>query len=403
MFYISIIVISLLMSFYFSGTETAFVSVNRVRVEIWQRRGQRVATVIKDFLQHPEWFLYTTLVGNNIFNIAFASYATVYFNNYFSARVSWLIILLLTLFVGEIIPKTLFRSLADWVVRGIAYPLKWFYHAFYPLIWIISKMSGFILVLLGFEEQELRTFFSKRDIEILLHESQEMAQLKSLQQKDFLSGILRLREIRVRDAMVPRTDIIAVPNTISVEELTRIFLEHGHTKLPVYQKNMDNIIGVVFLKDVFLQPESIDEILRPVLMVPETKRASDLLKEFRQKNTTIAIVIDEYGGTAGLVTDEDLIEELFGEIEDEHDIQEVWYRKLGGKTYSVNARIEIERLNEELGLNLPEGDYETLGGFLLYHFGHIPRRDESLEFQGIKFVVTRATRRKIQWVRMILP
>ncbi len=392
-----------MLSFYFSGTETAFVSANRVRVELWRRHQKKVATIILGFLKKPEKLLYTTLVGNNIFNIAFATYATVYFNNYFNPTESWLIILFFTLFVGEIIPKTIFRSLADWVVRWSAYPLNFFFYLFFPFIWVVSKISEALLNFVGLSKSELESFFSKKDIEILLHESQDMASLKDRQEKEILGRVLHLREMKVRDAMVPRTDIVAVPENISIRELIKVFQESGHTKLPVYQGNLDNIIGVIFLKDLFLQPKSVQEIIRPIMMIPETKRASELLKEFRENNATIAIVIDEYGGTAGLVTDEDLIEELFGEIEDEYDLQEVLYRRINSKTYSVSARIEIDKLNEELGLNLPEGDYETLGGFLLYHMGHIPRRDETFEFQGIKFIITKATRRKIEWVKIIIP
>jgi len=401
--YLTIIIVSLILSFYFSGTETAFVSVNRVRVELWRRNRMRVAEIILGFLKKPEKLLYTTLVGNNIFNVAFASYATVYFNNYFDPGITWLLILFLTLFIGEIIPKTIFRSLADWVVRWIAYPLNLFYYLFFPLIWLVSRISESILRTIGLSKSELKSFFSKKDIEILIQESQGMMSTKDMQEKEILGRVLHLREMRVRDAMVPRTDIVAVPEDISIRELIKIFQKSGHTKLPVYQDNLDNIIGVVFMKDLFFQPGSVQEIIRPILMVPETKRASELLKEFRENNVTIAIVIDEYGGTAGLVTNEDLMEELFGEIEDEYDFQEVLYRQIAPKTYSVSARIEIERLNEALGLDLPEGDYETLGGFLLCHMGHIPRREEVFEYRGIRFVITKATRRKIEWVKIILP
>jgi len=401
--YLTIIIVSLILSFYFSGTETAFVSVNRVRVELWRRNRMRVAEIILGFLKKPEKLLYTTLVGNNIFNVAFASYATVYFNNYFDPGITWLLILFLTLFIGEIIPKTIFRSLADWVVRWIAYPLNFFYYLFFPFIWLVSKISESILRSVGLSKSELKSFFSKKDIEILIQESQGMMSTKDMQEKEILGRVLHLREMRVRDAMVPRTDIVAVPEDISIRELIKIFQKSGHTKLPVYQDNLDNIIGVVFMKDLFFQPRSVQEIIRPILMVPETKRASELLKEFRENNVTIAIVIDEYGGTAGLVTNEDLMEELFGEIEDEYDFQEVLYRQIAPKTYSVSARIEIERLNEALGLDLPEGDYETLGGFLLCHMGHIPRREEVFEYRGIRFVITKATRRKIEWVKIILP
>lgn len=404
MFYIAVIVLSLVLSFFFSGTEIAFVAVNNVRVELWRRGNDRSAKIIHFFLEHPEKFLYTTLIGNNVSNVAFASFATIYFNQYLHPEVSWIIIVALNLLVGEIIPKTLFRSLADWVVRKISYPLNFFYYSFFPFSIVISRISELLLSPFGYKKEEVRQFFSKKDIEILLAESQEMVKRTDPEQGDFLSAILSLKELRVRDAMVPRTEIVAVPDNAAIKELTEIFKKYGHTKVPVYSGTLDDIVGIVFLKDLFLKPASLQDMIRPVMFVPETKRCSDLLSELRAKNTTIAIVFDEYGGTAGLITTEDLVEELFGDIEDEHDEQEIMIRQMDEKTYRVNARIEIEKLNETLMVRLPEeGDYETLAGFLLSHLGHIPRRDETFEYKQLKMTVTKATRRKIQWVKITLP
>ncbi len=402
-YYLTIIILSLIFSFYFSGTETAFVSVNKVRVELWRRQGRRAARLIYQFLKKPERFLYTTLVGNNIFNVAFASFATIYFNQYLNSKLTWLGIVLCTIVLGEIIPKTVFRSLAEWVVRGVVFPLEFFYRLFYPLIYIVSRISEAFLGLLGVEWGELQRFFSKKDIEILLSESQEMVRRIPGRESEFLKRILEMRELRVRDAMIPRTEIIAVSKDRSLKEVTELFHKYGFTRMPVYSGTLDNIVGVVFLRDLFRQPKSLKEMIRPVMMVPDSKRVIELLSEFRENNTSIAIVVDEYGGTAGLVTTEDLIEELFGEIRDEYDTTPSLIRKLDERTYSVNARIEIEQLNRELGIHLPEGDYETLAGFLLFHLGRIPRREETLAFQDIQFIITRATRRKIEWVKLVLP
>lgn len=403
-FYSIIIVVSLILSFFFSGSETAFISVNKVRVELWRRKKDRKAEIAHSFLERPEKFLYTTLIGNNISNVAFASFATIYFNQYLHPELSWLIIVALTLFLGEIIPKTLFRSLANWLVRKIAYPLQFFYYLFIPISVIISRISELLLSPFGYKKEEIRQFFSQKDIEILLTESQEMVKRTAPEQGEFLSAILSLRELWVRDAMVPRTEIIAVSSNATIHELAEIFKKYGHTKVPVYSGTLDDIIGIVFLKDLFSRPASLGEMIRPVMFVPETRRCSDLLSEFRAKNTTIAIVFDEYGGTAGLITTEDLVEELFGDIEDEHDEQEIMIRQIEEKVYRVNARIEIEKLNEALDLQLPEEEeYETLAGFLLTHLGHVPRRDETFDFNQIKITVTKATRRKIQWVKLALP
>jgi len=397
-----IIIVALILTFYFSGTETAFISVNRVRIEVWRRQHKRSGEIIARFLSKPERFIYTTLVGNNLANIAFASYATVYFGNYLDQKLNWLLITGITILWGEIIPKTLFRSLADWIIRKVAPVLEFFYYFFRPMIWIVSGISGIILRFLGYKEQEITDFFTKGDVEILLRESQNNVQLEK-EKSEILKRILHLRRLQVREIMIPRTEIVAVNEKTKIEDLIKLFYDSGYTKIPVYKENIDNIIGVVYMKDLFQRPKSINEILREVMFVPETKTSSQLLREFRKNNTSIAIVIDEYGGTAGLVTSEDLIEELVGEIIDEFDETSLLYRKVGDNTYSVNARIELEELRESLGIEIPEGDYETLAGFILNQLGHIPRRDESFEYNGIKFIITRATKRKIEWVRIILP
>lgn len=397
-----IIILALILSFYFSGTETAFISVNRVRIELWRRKKNKTAALIVRFLQKPENFIYTTLIGNNLANIAFASYATLYFHRYLDEKVTWLLITALTILLGEIIPKTLFRSLADWIIRKVAPPLYFFYYLFQPLIWIIRWVSGSLLNLLRRSPSEITDFFSKKDVEVLLKESEHYLSLEQVQNV-FLTRLLDLKELSVREAMIPRAQIQAIPENASIEELIKLFRKSGYTKIPVYRQSLDDIIGVVFLKDLFKKPSSLKEMIREVLFVPETKKSLQLLRQFRQENTSMAVVIDEYGGTAGLVTSEDLIEELVGEIIDEYDANQIQIRKIQDHIYSVNALIPLTRLKEEIGIDLPEGDYETLAGFILNQLGHIPKREESFEYNGIKFIITRATRRKVDWVRIILP
>lgn len=402
MLYLIVIIISLFLTFYFSGTETAFISVNKVRVEVWNRQKSKAAKLLLRYIKNPERFLYGTLIGNNISNIAFASFATVFFNKYLDPEVTWFLILIFTLLIGEIIPKTLFRSLADWVIKKVVYPLEFFYYLFFPIIFLISKIADLILKLLGQRSGELKRFFSQKDIEILLNESLNIIQPEKREEGIFVGKILNLKKLQVSEAMVPRTDIEAIPDTTTLEQLKKVFKKIEKNRLPVFHKNLDQITGIIFLKDLFLAPKTFEEILHPVMFVPKTKRALELLKEFRENNTTVAIVVDEYGGTSGLVTAEDLIEELFGEIEDEFDSQQDWIRKVDKSTFKVNARIEIEKLNQDLNLDFPEGNYETLAGFLLANLGHIPKREEVFEYNEVKIIITNATRRKIRWVKIIL-
>jgi CBS domain containing-hemolysin-like protein len=402
MFYLIIIIATLFLSFYFSGTETAFVSVNKVRVEIWRRRKYPSAKPLLRFLKYPERFLYTTLIGNNISNIAFASFATIYFNNYWAPEISWIFIVLLSLFMGEIIPKTLFRSLADWIIRRVVYPLEFFHYIFYPLTYFIKRISQMVLWLFGHKEEELDEFFSEKDIEILLKESHQFVENGSRKDVKFIEKILNLKDIPVSEVMVPRADIITISQNSTIKNLHHLFRTEGISRIPVYGDDIDTITGIVFLKDLFLNPRSIKQILHPPMFVPTTKRSRELFTELRKNRTTIAIVIDEYGGASGLVTIEDLVEELFGEIEDEFDQKIKLIRKIDDKNFRINAKIEIAELNKKLKLAIPEGNYETLGGFLLSQTGHIPKRDETIVYDGLKIVVTRATRSRIQWVKLML-
>nr|HQV33252.1 hemolysin family protein [Calditrichia bacterium] len=359
--------------------------------------------LLMPFLAHPERFLYTTLIGNNIFNVTFASLATIYLNEFLDQELTWITIVILSLMIGEIIPKTLFRSLADWLIRRLTYPMHFFYVLFLPLIRVISWISGILLKLFGHHSDELKPFFSEKDVEILLNESQAIVQKSDPLGGEVLSGILALKALKVRDAMIPRTEIVAIPESASLEELIVLFEEYEFTKVPVYRDNLDNIIGYVVLKDLLLEPATLKDMMRSISFVPDTKRCSDLLSEFRARNTNIAVVIDEYGGTAGLITTEDLVEELFGEIEDEYDDVETWIRPIAPHAFRVNARVEIEYLNQELGITIPAGEYDTLAGFILNSLGRIPRREETFTLNRLTFTIISASRFKLESILLQLP
>jgi CBS domain containing-hemolysin-like protein len=398
--YLTIIIISLLMSFYFSGTETAFVSLNKVRVELWRRQKKRIAKIVYPFIKKPEKFIYTTLIGNNIFNVAFASLATLYFNEIFDPEIGWFLIIILTLIIGEILPKTIFRSLADWLIHYIAPPLRFFYIIFLPIIWVVSGIAEILLRFAGLKNHEVQKFFSSQDIEILLNESQSLTNVSKSSGK-YLKRALDFRYMRVKEVMVPLADMVAVEESITIDELFKTFQTSGHSKLPVYRKHIDQIIGVIFLKDLFQNPQDVKSLIRKVMFVPESKRCSELLSIFKQKNVSIAIVFDEYGGTAGMVTVTDLVNKLFGDFEIVESSPDFMIRKINKNTWIVNARIDLDELNEKLQTDFPQGDYETLAGFLLAQFGRIPRLNESIEVSGYKFIVTNVSKRRIHHVKII--
>jgi len=392
--------IGLLLSFLFAGSETAFITTNKIRFELWVRNKYKSALFAEKFFRDPELFISTTLVGNNIANIVATSYATVYLINYFSETATWLLITVFVLIFGEILPKALFRILDDLVVLIIIYPIRFFHFLFRPLIWIVNSISTGILSLLGMKSDNVKVFFSKEDVALLLNEGKVAGIIEEDDHK-IISKVLDLPDTLVREAMVPRTQIEAVDIKTSVTKIRSFMSEKGFTKVPVYKNDIDHIIGVIFMYDLFQDINSVKEVIKPVTIAPENKKCNALLKEFKKNNTSIAVVIDEYGGTAGLVTTEDLIEELFGEFDDASDGLEKTITKINKNTWEIDATETIEVINETLNLNLPEENYETISGLVLTEIGRIPESGEQMVIHDCRIIVTNAQKNKIEKVRLI--
>jgi len=393
-------IIGLILSFFFAGSETAFISTNRFRYELWLKQKKRGAIQAEKYFTKPELFLSTTLVGNNIANILTTSYATVFLITYYSNTLSWLIITLTLLTIGEIIPKVLFRTFANSLILKIIYLIKFFHFILHPLIWLANNVSNFLLKVLKMHKNNTSDILDKTDIAVLVNEARINGEVDAEEQK-IITRVLDLSNKLVREAMIPRTMLKAIDYKTGLKGIKKIITETGITKVPVYKGSIDNIIGIVFLYDLFLNPSSIDQILLPVDFTPENKRCNELLKEFKRKNKTVSIVIDEYGGTAGIVTIEDLMEELFGEIEEMSADDTVGIRALNRTTYRIKANETIENLEEQLDIKIPEGSYETLGGYIITELGHIPKAGEQLELDNFKIIVNKADKKKIYDVRLI--
>jgi len=389
--------IGLTLSFFFAGAETAFISTSRIRFEIWLRNKIRSALRAEKYFRHPDIYLSTTLVGNNIANIMATSYATVLLITYFDKTVAWAMITLTLLTFGEIVPKVIFRTHANNLILKVTCLIRFFHFLFNPIILIANKISSNILKFFRLDEETSHVMFHKQDIEVLMREAKISGVIDEDEHR-IISKVLALPDRLVREAMVPRTAIIAIGYNDSLSKLKRLMLHSGNTKIPVYKKDIDNIVGVVFLYDLFLKPKSLREIIKPIAYIPENKKCNELLREFRQTNTSIAIVIDEYGGTAGLITTEDLIEKLFGDFQDS-PLPPI--RALNKTTWQVLASESIERIIEEIDINIPKGNYETLSGYILNLLGHIPKIGETIELPTFKIVITRATKTRVKEVKII--
>ena len=405
------------LSAFFSGSEIAFVVANRLRVEVLARREGLVGPLVRDFLQNPSTFLTTTLVGNNIALVVYSTLMAVYLSPPLEAlyggvglapatvdilvlTTQTVIASILILLIGEILPKSVLREAANHAVFYLAVPLRITYYLLLPMV-KLAALSSSLLVKLFRAEADTFAQFIRRDFEVIIQETKAGGELElDEDESELLSNVFAMNTIRVKESMVPRTDVVGVDEKTSLEELLARFIETGNSKLPVYRENIDNIVGVVFAYDLFDHPSTLAEIVRPAQFVPESKRSKDLLREFLSTNTSIAIVIDEYGGTAGLVTREDLLEELFGDIQDEFDTETEILRQAGDGSLISSGRVHIDEILEQYGWELPEGDYETVAGYLLERAGAIPTPHDRFEFDGFRFDILKATTNRIELVRI---
>jgi CBS domain containing-hemolysin-like protein len=396
---IALLVFGLILSAFCSGTETALVSTTLIEAEIWLKKKRKAARWVYYFLSHPDRYLITILVGNNIGIVLFSSVAT----HYLSPYIGYFLILVFNSFFlllfGEILPKTLMLELARKAVRFLVLPLillRWLFWPLYPFLYFISRI---VLKLAGERESGLQEFLTKKDLEVLLREGANHG-VVAPEERKIISRVFRFSNRKVREVLVPRTEMVCVPATASIAEVKKTIMKSGHSRLPVYGKNLDDIRGAVYAKDLLLRPKRLKDILRDVLFVPQGMLCSELLKQMRAKHQTIAIVVDEYGGTAGLVTIEDLVEELFGEISDEYDGRAVRIRRLADGSVLASARTEVHVLNDELEWELPLGAYETVGGMILSHIGRIPHEGEIVKIDGYEIEILRADRKRIRFVKI---
>ncbi len=418
-----LIVITVLLSGFFSGSEIAFVSANKLKLEVMSRKRNVLASSVTFFKDNPDTFLTTTLVGNNIINVLYATlmaiflvspiseYSQLWFDhvptNVQILVAQTIIASIIIMIFGEIIPKAIFRSQADFMMNVIAVPLRIFYFLLRPLIALANSSSNVIIRFFVPNAEKTESFYRRQDVELIFKELKESGGSVDLDEDDteILQNVLELSNMRVKDSMIPRIEIQAVERNTPVKDALDLLIKSGHSKLPVYRESIDDVIGVVFASDFFDSPKTLNEIIRPVKLIPSSKKSKDLLTEFRQSNLSVAIVLDEYGGTAGMVTIEDLLEEVVGDIQDEHDKDVDIMKKLTQNTFVISGSVEIEELMvkfEEIELPLEPSEYDTVAGYLINHLGRIPKVNEELLIEGKKFIISKATQSRIETVKLIL-
>lgn len=407
------IVISMLLSAFFSGMEIAFVSSNRMLVEMDKEKDGIPQRCLSLFYRNPNGFVSTMLVGNNIvlviYGILFARiFDTTLFASYSeSTRVLLDTILstLIVLFTGEFFPKTLFKSNPNKLLTIFA-PLA---YIFYIILWPISRFSTLlskgILRVIGIKMDKSKDdgFFTKVDLDNLVQSSIENARSDDEIEEEvkIFQNALDFSDRKVRDCMIPRTEINAVEQSCSVEELQQMFIESGNSKILVYDSDIDHIIGYIHSSEMFNNPKDWRDKILEMPFVPETMAAHKLMQIFLQQKKSIGVVIDEFGGTSGIVCLEDIVEEIFGEIEDEHDSTKYVAEKHGDNEYVLSARLEIDKVNEMFNLDLPENDdYMTVGGMILHYYQSIPKLNEIVKIGKFSFKIIKNTMTKIELVKL---
>ncbi|MAT57138.1 MAG: hemolysin [Ignavibacteriae bacterium] len=393
----------LIFSAFSSAAELAFVVSNKIKIEIRARKNNLAAKKALFFLKHPQYFFSTILIMNNIINIAFASISTLFLYSAFALSEGEILLVstVAILLFGELIPKYFAREFADTVIMLSVIPIRFISIILYPLVKITSSISAILTRSENQNEEHISYLFGKEDMQSLLDESSEAGNVDE-DDSDVINKVFELGEQKVYEAMTPRTDIVGVEINSSIDEVINTFIESGYSKIPVFEESLDNIKGIVLTYDMFKSPESLKSVMREVVFVPETKKTLETLNELLEKRLSIAIVVDEFGGTAGLVTVEDIIEEMLGEIRDEYDEEEEVLKKIDDNSYVISGRVEIDRINEEFELNIPEGDYETIGGFIITHIGRIPTRGEFIEIPPYKIQVLYADKTKIDLVKVFV-
>ncbi len=405
---IIIILFSIIASAFFSGMEIAFISANKLHIELEKNRKGFFPNILGKITQNSSKFITTMLVGNNISLVIYSYFmgkVIVAYSGMSSILLQTLISTLLILVTAEFIPKAIFRVYANETLKIFALPAYFFYLLLYSFSYLINGISDFFLkFIFSTDKDKNQTAFSKEELgdyitEQLENGNENKEEIDS--EIQIFQNALEFQKVKAREIMVPRTEILALEIHETVSKLSELFIKSGYSKILVYKTSLDDIIGHVNAFELFKKPKTIKSILLPIEIVPESMMISDVLNSLMKKRKSIAVVIDEYGGTSGMITVEDIVEELFGEIEDEHDIQELIDVRINDTQFKLSARLEIDYLNEEYNLNIPKEDaYETLGGFIINQTESIPQKGEELYILNYKIIILDVSSSKIEEISL---
>ena len=414
--YLIYVIITLLFSAFFSGIEIAYISANKLQIELQSKQGALSGKVLSSFIKRPGQFIGTTLMGNTISLVLygiFMAYLLEYpldawlppglNNEVVVLLLQTLISTIIVLITAEFLPKSLFMLNPNNMLSIFAIPFLGIYYLMYPVVWAVVGLSRFFITkILRLEYSEDRPVFTVTDLNSFIqnHMNQTKSEGKAEIDTKIFDNAVEFKTVRVRECMIPRTDIVSVEVEDSIEDLKEVFAESGHSKIIVYRETIDDVIGYCHQLELFKKPKTIEEILTPIIIAPESALANELLIQFIQERKSLALVVDEFGGTSGIVSMEDIIEEIFGEIEDEYDSDDLIEQKIGDQEYLLSARHEIDYLNDKYDWDLPIGDFETISGLIPSHTENLPKKGESVTIEAYTFTVVSRQDHRIDSVRL---
>ena len=410
-----VIIICLILSAFFSGMEIAFVSANKIFLEIEKQQAGFNAKFLNFITKNPSRFIATMLVGNNISLVIYGIFMgdlilQLFFPETLSGEgisirivfIQTVISTIIILITAEFLPKVFFQQFSNVLIKIFAFPTAFFYALFSPITTMIIKLSDLILMkFFSTEGDQVQLTFSK--IELGNYIEEQLESTKDIDNVDseiqIFQNALDFSEVKVREAMVPRTEVVSIEIGASLSDIKKLFTSSGLSKIPVFENSIDDVLGYIHAFEMFKKPTDLKKILLPVAFVPETMRISEVLKLLTKQHKSIAVVMDEYGGTSGIITVEDIIEELFGEIEDEHDHIALFEKQIDEGLFEFSARLEVDYINQNYDVNLPENEfYETLGGLIVYLKEEIPSKGTLIEVENYEFEIKEVTSTKIERV-----
>jgi CBS domain containing-hemolysin-like protein len=405
------IITSLVFSAFFSGIEIAFVTSNKLRIELQNKQGLLGGKILSQYVKDPSKFISTTLVGNNIALVIYGIFSGEMLDNtlltlipdtYWRFIIVTIITTLIVLITAEFLPKSLFRLNPDNILNALIIPFHLCYFVLWPIVALITFISkGIIKILTGETMASSKPVFNRLDLDNLISQTGqiELNEDSNLSTEMFKNA-LDFGNLKVRDCMIPRTELVAVDINENIKDLFQVFIESRHSKVLIFKENIDNIIGYVHQISLLKNPKTISEATMPILITNKSRSLQDQLKEMTLKRKSIAVVVDEFGGTAGIITIEDIIEEIFGEIDDEYDTEELKETVINDKHYIFSGRHTIEYLNENYNLSIPEGEYETLGGYIISISESIPDEKEVIVMDNFEITIKQMKAARIEEVEL---